>query len=346
MTAPTVPESCGGVHAHGHTQYFDEEHAVFPRATRPRRQAGPMTTARILHVDESQNGPTGAQMAMAFSPVVMTDLGRSALGAGRRRLAMVASLVHDRPGATLGDAFDAAHALLAGGYRSEYVFKNALVSKIIFGRHSPATATALLEQQMGSSFADVLVVNGTSTVYEIKTDLDQFTRLETQLADYCSHAERVYVVTSEARAASASERAPRHVGIIGLRPNGSLTTVREAESNIERMKQDHLFHMLRTTEVAAVLRRTHDLVPDTHMARAWEQMRSAFRELDVELAHAETLMQLRGRGASTARLTAGGHFPTSLRALAYSGEHSGVGAARIRERLSSPATLFVGVDAV
>jgi len=297
-------------------------------------------------VDEYGNGVTGAQLALAFSPMVMTALGRSSLGASAPRLSLVAGLVRDRPGATLGDAFDAAHALLARGYRSEYVFKNALVSKIVFGRHSPATATALVEQQMGNSVADLVVVNGTSTVYEIKTDLDQFVRLDAQLADYCSRAERVYVVTSESRAAAAAARAPDHVGVIGLRANGSLTTVRAAESNMERLRHDHLFTMLRTGELKTVLRRTHDLVPVAHMVRALDQMRSAFRELDIEHAHAETLIQLRGRGSSTAQLTAVAPFPTSLRALAYSGEHSRVGAARIRERLDSPAALFVGVDAL
>jgi len=305
-----------------------------------------MAAARILHVDEHDNGVTGAQLALAFSPMVMAALGRRTLGNSAPRLSMVAGLVRDRPSATLGDAFDAAHALLAHGYRSEYVFKNALVSKIVYGRHSPATATALVEQQMGNSVADLMVVNGTSTAYEIKTDLDQFVRLDAQLADYCSRAERVYVVTSESRAAAAAARAPHHVGVIGLRSNGSLAMVRIADSNMERLQHDHLFTMLRTGELKTLLRRTHDLVPVTHMVQALDQMRAAFRELDIERAHAEALMQLRGRGSSTAQLTTVGPFPTSLRALAYTGEHSRVGAARIRERLDSPAALFVGVDAV
>ncbi|WP_411699029.1 sce7726 family protein [Conyzicola sp.] len=296
-------------------------------------------------MDEYGNGVTGAELALAFSPMVMSALGRSSLGVVAPRLSMVAGLVRDRPSATLGEAFDTAHALLAHGYRSEYVFKNALVSKIVYGRHSPATATALVEQQMGNSVADLVVVNGTSTAYEIKTDLDQFVRLDAQLADYCSRAERVYVVTSEARTAAAAARAPSHVGIIGLRSTGSLTTVRAAESNMERLQHDHLFTMLRTVELKSVLRRTHDLVPVTHMIQALEQMRSAFRELDIERAHAETLTQLRGRGTSAAQLTTVGPFPRSLRALAYTGEHSRIGATRIRERLNSPAALFVGVDA-
>ena len=301
--------------------------------------------ARILLVDEYGGSMTGVQLAQAFSPKVMTALSRTSLGGSAARISMIAKLVEDGSDATLGDAFDIAHGLLAQHYRSEYVFKNAIISKIVYGRHSPATATALLELQMGSSIADVVVVNGTSTIYEVKTDLDQFVRLETQLTDYCSRAEHVYVVTSDARAAAAALRAPEHVGIIGLRPNGSLTTLRKAGSNMKRMQQDHLFAILRTAEASAVLERTHDLVFDKHRARALQQMRSAFRDLPIETAHAETVKQLRSRGRSASQLAMRAALPSSLRALAYTADYSRIGVSRIRDRLGAPAALFMGVDA-
>ena len=125
----------------------------------------------------------GPQLAAAFSPAVLKGLASADARAVAPRLAPVAAMAPN-PEATLGEAFDAALKSLVAGHRSEYVFKNQIISKVVFGRHSPRTASALLELPMGQSVADVVVLNGTSTTYEVKTDLDQFTRLSTQLDDY------------------------------------------------------------------------------------------------------------------------------------------------------------------
>jgi hypothetical protein len=131
---------------------------------------------------------------------------------------------------TIGDMFDAAYDTLQRDYRNEYVFKNAVVSKIVFGRHRPTTASALLELSLGDSYADVAIMNGTSTVYKIKTDLDSFARLPSQLANYQTRVEHVHVVVSDRRAAAAERHVPDGVGLIALLRGGSLRTIRDSAS--------------------------------------------------------------------------------------------------------------------
>jgi len=285
------------------------------------------------------------ESASAFSPVTLRALSRARLSEDAlRRISPVAALLRERPEATLGEAFDAAHRALTAVYRTEYVYKNELISRIVFGRHSPRTASAVLELRMGDSCADVVILNGTSTVYEIKTDLDQFSRLEGQLWDYSSRAEHVNVVVSEGRASVACDRSPKHVGILALRKNGSISTIREAESNIERMHSDHLFGMLRVGEAHATLKQLCEWDAPPDQVQAWYEARELFSSLDTSVAHAELVHHLRQRGSASNSLVVNGRFPVSLRALAYAEEFSQVGMVRIQERLCMEASLFVGVD--
>src|SRR6266568_1535168 len=65
--------------------------------------------------------------------------------------------------------FDAAFSLLKReGYRHEYIYKAALTHKILLGKHSLQTASMINEFRVGDCKADVAILNGTATVYEVK----------------------------------------------------------------------------------------------------------------------------------------------------------------------------------
>ncbi len=281
------------------------------------------------------------QLASVFSTRVFRALASERIEVLARRLAPLLS-VETVPDTPVAQLFDLAHARLLREYRSEYLYKNTLVSKIVFGRHRPSTASALLEQPMGESEADVLVLNGTSTVYEIKTDLDQFSRLSGQIADYCSRAERVYVVTSERRSAAVEARVPDHVGVIALRRSGVLTTIRESESNLSRLNGHHLYRLLRRDEALALMGETIGYSADVARGDLSARLRELFCELDIEVAHRGVVNALRTRNESAVRLTAEPTFPASLRGLAFGTELSRVGAKRVLERLAQPLYLLLG----
>lgn len=274
-------------------------------------------------------------LAAAFSPAVFKALAGAEIGNAAGRVARL--LGPDEPTSTvLADAFEAAHARLLTTYPSEYAFKNEIVSKIVIGKHSPSTASALLEQPMGSSVADVLILNGTSTVYEVKTDLDSFARLPAQLADYNRHAEYVYVVVSERRVASAERIIPGTVGVLALRRRGSLSVVRQAVSNLANLLHADLFRLLRTAEAKSLIFKLTGYESGIASGLARAEMYEIFATLPREQAHAATVAELKGRGLSARRLVTSRAFPPSLRALAYGSELSAIGTARLEQRLSLP----------
>lgn len=229
----------------------------------------------------------------------------------------------------LGELFDEMFAGLAQTRPSEYVFKNTIVSRLVFGRHRPTTAGAMLEMPIGKSVADVVVVNGTVTIYEVKTDLDSFARLNDQLADYSTVAENVYVVTSKSRSDAALRAAPSHIGVLSVDNRGHLSTRREAASGLSRVRAPSMFGSLRQAERIEVLRRlrAHDAGGD-HRA-----LRDAFNSIPVSDLYPEIVRSLRARLMAPSDLVADPRFPHSLRALAYGADLNPSARTRLATRL-------------
>lgn len=240
---------------------------------------------------------------------------------------------------SLGGALDSALSIMMKRYRNEYVFKNSLVDRIVFGRHNPRTASALLELRAGSSIADVVVLNGTSTAYEIKTDLDDFSRLLPQLRCYEQCFERVAVVTSPRLAARVLATVPKNVGVVALSDRGGLSEVRAPASDIGRLSLAGLFGLLRRQEILNILRRTHGYEVDVLPAQLWQRTRDLFLHISVEVAHAEVVDQLRARGMQAAGPA--GVMPRSLRAMAYELPLNRSETRRAHAKLIAPAASFV-----
>ncbi|MGM0699030.1 MAG: sce7726 family protein [Actinomycetota bacterium] len=288
-----------------------------------------------MSIDRTPTSPLSAA-ADLFSSATYRDLASIHPIDAVERLRNIIPLAMNAGAETIGEAFDAAYEALLQEYRNEYIFKNTIVSKIIYGRHKPTTASAILELPLGRSFADVVIFNGTSTVYEIKTDLDTFARLPNQLKEYCTRVEFIYVVVSEKRIANASARLPEGVGLIALRSNGSLRVVREPTSNLDLMRADHIFKVLRQSEAINILNR-YGLHPQSDNAvERWYEILRLFSELDVERAHKGAVDVLRARATKTRKIASHSSLPKSARALAYSATLSDVGAKRLASRFALP----------
>jgi hypothetical protein len=322
-----MKERCSAADINPMTSKLDEQ-----------RKSRPRMSLNCSRAASTARGTTAAQrVAAAFSPAVFKGLGSAAgPAASAARLLPLLDLVADTPHTTLGEAFNAAEALLRAHYRNEYVYKNDLISRIVFGRHSPRTASALVELPMGRSCADLMVVNGTSTIYEIKTDLDQFDRLASQLRSYETRAEFVNVVVGARGLARAASLAPANIGLIHARQDGSLTVVRPAQSNIDRLEIDHLYQLLRTEEAATVLHRLNGYVLDVPRGHSWKRMRQIFAEADLRDLNPLVVEVLKSRGVEAARLTTQAGYPPSMRALAYASPLNQTRIDRTMTALTSP----------
>jgi hypothetical protein len=70
------------------------------------------------------------------------------------------------------------------------------------------------EKSIGSSICDLMVVSDVITGFEIKSDRDNYQRLEEQVRTYDRFFDRNYLVVGHTHTASATARVPQHWGIL------------------------------------------------------------------------------------------------------------------------------------
>lgn len=180
---------------------------------------------------------------------------------GRERLKVFLSYSESEP-MTLGKCLRTAYMQLAKSYRSEYVYKNALIRKIV-EQYSKSDTVIFNEFKCGRSYADIAMFNGKSRVYEIKTELDSPARLAGQLRDYKQFFEECYIVTHDSlvdKYAALDDT----VGIIALSFNG-----RKAELKMERPSTCHepfsshiMMRLLHTSEYIKLTEHFYGSVPE------------------------------------------------------------------------------------
>lgn len=275
-----------------------------------------------------------------FSRPTLRSLGRGVVPPQVKKLTQ-GQLVGQFTGQeTLSHFFDTAYEWLTRHYRSEYVYKNEIVSRIVFGRHSPRTASFQTEFRAGASIADAVVFNGTSTVYEIKTELDGFQRLASQLRDYLLVFDRVFVVTHEEGLDAALSIVPDEVGVIQLTRKGSLSEVKTSWSNAGNASPEAIFNTLRRGEYLSILERLTGWQADVPPGHVYAAAKERFGGLSARAAHEAALSAWRARTVSGELPKFVTQLPVSLRTLGLSEPLSTVGKHRTLNCLqSSIATL-------
>lgn len=195
---------------------------------------------------------------------------------------------------TVSSAFDAAFAVLRkSGRRDEYVYRAALTHNILLGRHSLNTASLLTEFRAGSCKADLAILNGTATVYEIKSERDSLSRLENQLLNYRKVFAAVYVVVAEPFVPQVIDSTSADIGVMSLVRWDRIKTVREAADRPEGVCPSTIFESLRLTEASEILRKLGVEVPDVPNTKLHAAMHERFAAQDPAAVHHEMVRTLK-----------------------------------------------------
>lgn len=246
----------------------------------------------------THNATELSALARLFSSSVFRDLakkGRSPLFA---RLMTLTEIGKRCPAdATVGQAFDAAFAVLSKiGHRDEYIYRAALTQRILLGKHSLSTACMLTEFRAGACKADLAILNGTATVYEIKSERDSLARLAKQVENYRRVFAKAYVISSEDHVEGVLKTISSDVGVLKLSSRHRISTVREAVDQPDRICPVTVFESLRTAEAEAILAHLGASVPAVPNTLRRTAIREQFEKLDptaVHVAMVDTLKRTR-----------------------------------------------------
>lgn len=239
---------------------------------------------------------------------------------------------------TYSEFYEACHGIMWKRYRSEYVYKNAIASKILLGRHSIDTTQFFTEFRAEQCKADVVLINGTSTVYEIKTELDSLDRLNGQLLSYSHVFDRIYVVTHETYAQKLMESTADIVGILVLSDEGSFREIRKSKSNKASVLPAAIFDSLRRDEYIQILTTVFGGVPDVPNTQIYSVCKNLFAQLSPEVAHDGLVKALHRRKPSEALKHLVTNGPKSLRAAFLSADLSDRQIANLSQTLAMPVT--------
>ena len=200
-----------------------------------------------------------------------------------------------KPIRTIRDYLVYTYNSLLNNYRNEYVYKNLIINKILLGKHSLNTTTILNEFKIGKSIADLVLLNGTSKVFEIKTELDSSFRCHSQISDYRKVFENIYLVTHITLVEKYITELEPYIGIIALTENKTLRIIRESTRYTENLDSETMIKCLRKGEYSNIIKRYFGELPKTTAVKFFSACKDLFAQIPVEALHDMMLVELKKR---------------------------------------------------
>jgi len=273
----------------------------------------------LIAVNLPENSRLSATSRL-FSQGLIRELAQKGSSAQFSRLAKESSLLDqtqcDSP---LYTFFEKAFSLLKRkACRNEYTYKSALAHKILLGKHSLQTAAMLTEFRVGSSKADIAILNGTSTVYEIKSERDSLVRIHDQVSWYGRFFAHVNVITGENHIKNVLATVHEDVGVLLLTDRFQIATIRKSQYSPERISQEVIFDSIRRDEAKKILKKNGVEIPAVPNTLMYSSLRKLFLELTQHQAHegmVEVLGTTRSQSAISDIIKA---IPHSLQAVVLS----------------------------
>ncbi|MGN6494601.1 MAG: sce7726 family protein [Agriterribacter sp.] len=200
-----------------------------------------------------------------------------------------------RPNSTTKSILKKVFYYLNDNYRCEYVYKTAILTEILLKDHSIEDTSYLTEFRAFNTKADVVLLNGTSVVYEIKSDLDNLERLSAQTSTYKKIFDKVFVISNWGNISRIKDIVDEGVGIASLNTDFSIKTFREAASNLDRLDRGLMFDCLRKPEYLSIIETYYGKSPNVPGTQIHSACKSLFTAIPLVLAHNYFVQTLKNR---------------------------------------------------
>lgn len=233
-----------------------------------------------------------------------------------------------------GDIISEIYKYIEYNYRNEYFYKNTLLNKLLLGVHKPTTTTALTEIPIGNSKADFVMINGKAVVYEIKTALDSFERLGTQLRDYYRAFDNVVVLTDEKNCRMAMRLLKdTPVGVYLLTKRDQIHKEKLPEPYMGNLNSLDIFKVLNKNEYESVLLQVYGELPRTTDAKYYRECLKLFNEIDLNVSYDLFKKELKKRNKII--IEEYNYVPYELKSLIYFSNYSKCNFYQLRDFLEA-----------
>jgi hypothetical protein len=201
---------------------------------------------------------------------------------------------------TYYDYIQLIYRALTKQYRNEYVYKNTFVNKLLLDQYGVKNTVAINEFRVGNSIADIVLFNGTSKAFEIKTELDSNKRLEGQLTDYRKIFKKCYVITHESLIEKYLQE-DEHIGVIELieRPKSLVMREVRAANENEHIDADTLIRSIRTPEYKSIVKQYYGALPEMNSFNMFDTCRDLMKQIPNEQLNHLFIEELKKRKSNT-----------------------------------------------
>ena len=201
---------------------------------------------------------------------------------------------------TYHDYIQYIYRALSKQYRNEYIYKNTFLNELLLSKYGVKNTIAINEFRVGNSIADIVMFNGTSKAFEIKTELDTDKRLNGQLADYTKIFKQCYIITHESLVGKYRQE-DDCIGIIALtkRPKSLIMKeVRPAKENKD-IDVDTLIRSIRTSEYKSIVKKFYGELPEMNSFNMFETCKGLMKQIPGEQLHHLFIDELKKRKSNT-----------------------------------------------
>lgn len=206
------------------------------------------------------------------------------------------------------------YAELSKNYRNEYLYKNSFINNLLLKEYGVKDTIAINEFRVGNSIADIVLFNGSSKAFEIKTELDSKRRLKGQIADYTKIFDECYIITDESLIEKYSNENDL-VGLIALQklPRSiKMTEVRKAKRN-ETINPETLIRCVRTSEYKSIVQQFYGELPEMNSFNMFDVCLQLMKKIPLDILRTLFIDVLKTRKTNTVLLQS---FEKELRQLA------------------------------
>lgn len=178
------------------------------------------------------------------------------------------------------ECIDEVYHYLSSHYQDEYYYKNEILNQLV---HSEDTA--IVELPVAGSIADFIIVNDSATVYEIKTALDNFDRLDSQISNYFKAFAKVCVVVPSEQLDSLLQKIDNpKIGIV-IENNSPFSVYREPVADMSHLSHRAIFGILRKTEYSAIIKQRFGALPEVSDFEYYETCCALFSQIPMQEAY-------------------------------------------------------------
>ncbi|HEA28902.1 MAG TPA: hypothetical protein ENH91_02735 [Leeuwenhoekiella sp.] len=202
---------------------------------------------------------------------------------------------------------------LLQNYQNEYIYKNTLIEKLILKKYALDDTNIINEFRVGNSIADMVLFNGTSKVFEIKTELDSTKRLIGQLSDYRKLFKQTYIVTHEnlVDKYKAEDNSAGIIALVKKTKSFKMVQVRSAEIN-ELICPYTLMRVVRTNEYKNIVNSYYGYLPPMNSFNMFEICEKLISKIPNEILNTLFINELKKRKTNSEILS---DYPSELRQL-------------------------------